>query len=173
MKKFILGLLLIGLVGVVLPSSATIPVLNATCSSWNPKTFWFGPWGTSGVHKGIDIFARKNTPVLAATSGLVLFAGNVDRIGGKGGNIVITLGPKWRLYYYAHLQSIAPDIGAWVTEGDEIGKLGNTGNARTTPPHLHFEILTLVPYPWRYTSEVHGWAKPFHLNPADSFTACN
>ena len=41
----------------VLPEWPQIPVAGASARDWNPRTFWFEPWGRSGVHKGIDIFA--------------------------------------------------------------------------------------------------------------------
>src|SRR5690606_10594668 len=42
--------------------------------------------------------------------------------------------------YYAHLDSQLVADGMWVEPGDTVGLVGNTGNARTTPPHLHFGI---------------------------------
>jgi hypothetical protein len=58
-------------------ASQTIPVEGATVADWNRDTFWHHPWGRSGVHKGIDIFAKEGTPVLAATGGVVLYAGTL------------------------------------------------------------------------------------------------
>lgn len=55
------------LVGYLVPERLVIPVENATTSDWNKDTFWHEPWGASGVHKGIDIFAPKGRHVLAAT----------------------------------------------------------------------------------------------------------
>lgn len=57
------------------PDHPAIPVQGATHADWNPRSFWYYPWGASGVHKGIDIFAPEGRPVLAATSGLVLVSG--------------------------------------------------------------------------------------------------
>ena len=54
------------------PEWPAIPVDGATPADWNPKSFWYGPWGRSGVHKGIDIFAPKGTLVRAPTYGIVL-----------------------------------------------------------------------------------------------------
>ena len=58
--------------GLFLPARGVIPVQNATAKDWNANSFWFAPWGKSGVHKGIDIFAKKGTPVIASASGLVV-----------------------------------------------------------------------------------------------------
>ncbi|TBW29856.1 M23 family metallopeptidase [Gramella sp. KN1008] len=87
-------------------------------------------------HQGIDIFAERGTPVIAATSGRVGFTGEK----GLGGKQVWLRDSKRRLsLYYAHLDSIKPDLKR-VQAGDTLGFVGNTGNARTTPPHLHFGI---------------------------------
>jgi peptidoglycan LD-endopeptidase LytH len=58
--------------GLLLPEKLIIPVKGATKADWNSKSFWFSPWGKSGVHKGIDIFAKEGTPVISACSGLVV-----------------------------------------------------------------------------------------------------
>jgi murein DD-endopeptidase MepM/ murein hydrolase activator NlpD len=50
----------------------------------------------------VDIFAKEGTRVVASTTGIVLFTGEVRR----GGNVVVVLGSKWRVHYYAHLQKI-------------------------------------------------------------------
>lgn len=92
--------------------------------------------GGSRNHQGIDIFAEKGTPVIAATSGRVGFTGEK----GLGGKQVWLRDSKRRLsLYYAHLDSIKPGLKR-VQAGDTLGFVGNTGNARTTPPHLHFGI---------------------------------
>lgn len=88
-------------------------------------------------HHGVDIFAPRGTPVVAAA------AGRVSRIrtGGLGGNVVWLREAAWgRSLYYAHLDTFAVVQGAEVRPGDTLGFVGNTGNARTTPPHLHFGI---------------------------------
>ena len=106
-----LTLLSVGALGGLLPETPTIPVQGATTRDWHPQSFWYYPWGRSGTHKGIDIFAQAGTPVLAATHGLVVHTG-VDSL---GGNIVLVLGSKWRLHYYAHLQDIDTQAWHWVT----------------------------------------------------------
>ena len=58
MKKTLLALLLTLVVAVaLLPETPRIPVSGATAADWNPQSFWYYPWGRSGTHKGIDIFA--------------------------------------------------------------------------------------------------------------------
>ncbi|GAA0855936.1 M23 family metallopeptidase [Aliiglaciecola litoralis] len=156
-------LLLMGL-GLMLPETPTIPVQGATAADWNHKTFWHAPWGTSGVHKGIDIFTVKRTPVLSSTYGLVVKVGSDE----KGGNIVWVLGPKWKLHYYAHLDDYKVNEGQWIMSGDQIGTVGTSGNAGNRPPHLHYAIYSLVPIPWRYDIDQQGWKKMFVLNPHEA-----
>lgn len=89
------------------------------------------------VHHGIDIFAPRGTPVLAATDG-VIRSTSPNKLGG----IVVWLSDEVRRQslYYAHLDSQIVLPGQRVRTGDTLGFVGNTGNARTTPPHLHFGI---------------------------------
>ena len=103
----------------------------------------------------------KNTPVVAASSGVVLFSGVL----GKGGNAIAILGPKWRIHYYAHLQTNNVIAGEFVDVNAAIGTLGNTGNAMGKPSHLHYSIVSIVPIPWLVTTEKQGWKKMFFLNP--------
>lgn len=159
----ILKMLLIVITGWgIFPERLVIPVKNATNSDWNHDTFWYQPWGKSGVHKGIDIFAPKGTDVLAATDGLVLYQGQCK----SGGNVLILLGPKWRLHYYAHLHTSTVTIGEIVFSAEKIATVGNTGNAKRRPSHLHYTIFSLFPYFWRWNNGVQGWKKMFYLNPS-------
>jgi murein DD-endopeptidase MepM/ murein hydrolase activator NlpD len=93
-------------------------------------------------HQGIDIFARRGTPVVAAAEGMVVRIGTTDRL---GGNTVWVAGRPSTLYYYAHLDGFRPglQVGEHVGPGDVIGRVGTTGNAKGTPPHLHFGIYPL------------------------------
>jgi hypothetical protein len=86
-------------------------------------------------HEGIDIFAPRGTPVIAAEAGHVTRTGNTPR----GGKHVWVRGGQ-RSFYYAHLDSIAVSTGDRVMRGAVLGTIGNTGNAITTSPHLHFGI---------------------------------
>ena len=91
--------------------------------------------GGARRHEGIDIFAPRGTPVIAAEAGRVTRVGNTPR----GGKHVWVRGDQ-RSFYYAHLDSIAVSPGDRVRRGDALGTVGNTGNAITTSPHLHFGI---------------------------------
>ena len=170
MKKYIkifsLVILSIILIGLLVPQNLKMPVVGADNNSYNHETFWYEGWGTSIVHKGIDVFAKKGTSVHSATKGIVL----VTTEYGKGGKFVLVLGPKWRLHYYAHLDEIKTKPFAFVDQDTEIGTVGNTGNAINTPAHLHYGIGTLVLYPWRIDRAPLGWQKMFYLNPIDYLT---
>ena len=89
-------------------------------------------------HSGQDIFAKRGTPVFSATDGVVLRVGEND----LGGKVVFVYGAGGRRYYYAHLDDFAPGLkaGDAVTTGTVLGSVGSTGNARGTPPHLHFGV---------------------------------
>ena len=154
-------LLLVLAGGLCLPEQLVIPVKGATKSDRNAKSFWFSPWGKSGVHKGIDIFAKEGAPVIAATPGLVVQSGFTP----SGGNVVSILGPKWRIHYYAHLKSIKARNGEFVSQESEIGTVGCTGNAVGKQPHLHYAIITQIPYVWLYKAEKYGFERMFFLNP--------
>lgn len=162
-KIVMLGILIIAIVGFVVPQDLRMPVAGANANSYNHETFWYEGWGSSVVHKGVDIFAKRGTPIHSSTLGIVVAASE----GGKGGKYVVILGPKWRLHYYAHLDEITTKPFALVSHDTVIGTVGNTGNAATTPAHLHYSIATLVPYPWRIDDAPLGWQKMFYLNPIE------
>ena len=151
------------LIGMLIPQNLKMPVVEASNNDYNHETFWYEGWGTSIVHKGVDVFAKRGTSVHSATWGVVL--ATAER--GKGGKFVLVLGPKWRVHYYAHLDEIRTRPFAFVTQKTEIGTVGNTGNAITTPAHLHYGIATMIPYPWRIDDAPLGWQKMFYLNPID------
>ncbi len=88
------------------------------------------------AHEGIDIFAPRGTPVVAVAAGVARASTN-----GLGGNVVwLQDARQRRTVYYAHLDRWAFDGTRPVQAGEVLGYVGNTGNARTTPPHLHFGI---------------------------------
>lgn len=99
-------------------------------------------WGAARsegrTHQGVDIFAQRGTPVLSTTSGIISQVG-LDRLGGK---VIWVTGPALSRHYYAHLNGYADHIqeGDWVEVGETLGYVGNTGNAKNTPPHLHYGI---------------------------------
>lgn len=99
-------------------------------------------WGTprpgGRSHQGIDLFAPTGTPIVAISDG-TLFKVGWNGVGGWR----FWLRDKWgNEFYHAHLSAFAPAAkeGAVVKAGTVIGFVGNTGDARTTPPHLHFEV---------------------------------
>ena len=87
----------------------------------------------------------------------MIYTGNIA----MGGNVVAILGPKWRIYYYAHLQTINAKSGNFVRKGDVIGSVGDSGSAKGKPPHLHYSVLSLIPYPWQILTATQGWKKIF------------
>lgn len=109
-------------------------------------------WGAARsqgrTHEGIDIFAPRGTPIQSTTQGIVSKVGNNN----LGGRVVVVVGPGGAGHYYAHLEDYA-DISPndWVNAGDIIGYVGDSGNAKGTPPHLHYGIYingsAVNPYP--------------------------
>jgi murein DD-endopeptidase MepM/ murein hydrolase activator NlpD len=93
--------------------------------------------GGARQHEGIDIFAKKRTPAIASADGRVTRV-EENNLGGK----VVFLRPEGKNYslYYAHLDTQSVSAGQQIKTGDVVGLIGNTGNARTTPAHLHFGI---------------------------------
>ncbi len=124
----------------------TITVTTEAVLEWPVEgtTYWdvwsaFGDPRDGGrrVHHGLDIFAPRGTGIVAASPSTVMRAGTRDR----GGNIVSLFDQERGIYlYYAHLDEHKTDRGRTVQPGQIIGTVGNTGNALTTPPHLHIGI---------------------------------
>lgn len=106
-------------------------------------------------HEGVDIFAPRGTPVVAATKGYVTSTGDKG-LGGK--QVWLRDQNRGVSLYYAHLDSIMARQGMRVQPGDTLGLVGNTGNARTTPPHLHFGVYkgyrgAINPLPFVYQTK--------------------
>ena len=108
--------------------------------------------GISRKHAGIDIYRDKGTPVGAAQGGWVRRASGKEEHKTYGALVIIDHTPKLqpeddpnsRLYQYtlyAHLDSVSTIVGTRVTQGETIGTVGKTGNAKGMKHHLHFEIL--------------------------------
>jgi murein DD-endopeptidase MepM/ murein hydrolase activator NlpD len=109
------------------------------------------PRAGTGWHHGNDIFAPIGTPVLAIADGVLSKVG----VNTLGGNRLWLRDGLGNTYYYAHLSGYASQIkdGVRVRAGEIIAFVGNTGQAITTPPHLHFEIHpgdgpSVDPYPY-------------------------
>lgn len=109
---------------------------------------WGGARGEGRRHEGIDIFAERGTPVLSSTEGIVTQVGT-NRLGGL---VVWVMGPGRQRHYYAHLDRYSDvEAGMRIEAGRVLGYVGNSGNAKGTPPHLHYGIYdldgALNPYP--------------------------
>jgi murein DD-endopeptidase MepM/ murein hydrolase activator NlpD/SH3-like domain-containing protein len=109
-------------------------------NSRNISSFWGADRdGGKRRHEGIDIFAKRGTPAVASADGYIRGV-NENRLGGKVVWLYDT--KRQQTLYYAHLDEQLVRPGQRVVAGDTIGLIGNTGNARTTDPHLHFGIYT-------------------------------
>lgn len=133
------------------PSAMPTPQLDAQAAAMfagavfpvlGPYTYsndWLAPRGYRR-HHGTDIFAASGTPLVAVQDG------TIDRMSGGdyglGGISLHVVNDRGDYFYYAHLSGYAPGLhaGLRVRAGDILGYVGNTGNARTTPSHVHFEI---------------------------------
>jgi murein DD-endopeptidase MepM/ murein hydrolase activator NlpD len=110
---------------------------------------WHAPRDGGRVHKGIDIFAPKGTEVVAVVDGVISFIGDQK----LGGHCIWLTTENGASFYYAHLDRWAAGLyeGMEVQAGDLVGYVGNTGNAKYTPSHLHFGINNndemVNPYP--------------------------
>jgi murein DD-endopeptidase MepM/ murein hydrolase activator NlpD len=132
-----------------MPAPVVLPVPVAGVTPNQLADTWGGARSGGRRHEGIDIFAKRGTPVLAATEGIVMRVGT-NRLGGQ---VVWVLGPGGQRHYYAHLDSYGDvHAGMRIDAGKIVGYVGNTGNAATTPPHLHYGIYTaggaINPYPF-------------------------
>lgn len=101
-------------------------------------------------HLGIDIAAGEGAPIVAADSGVIVFAGWAT--GGYGNMVMIDHGNGYQTLY-GHLSSVVASCGRSVSKGQTIGYAGSTGNS--TGPHLHFEV--------RYQG---GFVDPWYVLPA-------
>ena len=116
------------------PSALACPVDGATAFSDS----WGALRGSGRTHEGVDMISVRGTPLVAIETGTVL---SMHR-GGLGGVIVWLRGQGGDTYYYAHLDGWAPGLspGDDLQVGQLLGYVGNTGNARYTIAHLHFEF---------------------------------
>jgi len=119
------------------------PRFKITTPYKKPGKMW-----SCGYHVGVDFAAPTGTPVMACKDGKVLEAKEGVSWGPSYGKaVVIDHGDGLRAVY-AHLNVIGVKAGDKVTEGQEIGKVGSTGNS--SGPHLHLECRLS---PWKYTNK--------------------
>jgi murein DD-endopeptidase MepM/ murein hydrolase activator NlpD len=131
-----------------MPKPVTLPVPVEGVAARALRDTWDGARSEGRKHEGIDIFAKRGTPVLSSTEGIVTQVGT-NRLGGL---VVWVIGPGGQRHYYAHLEGYADvKAGMRVAPGRVLGYVGNTGNAQGTPPHLHYGVYepggAINPYP--------------------------
>jgi len=98
----------------------------------------FGDYRNGGrSHKGVDIYAKKGTPVVAICDGIITSTAT-EKLGGK--TIRLKAANHTWTVYYAHLDKLNVRVGQYVRKGEAIGTIGNTGNAKRRASHLHFGI---------------------------------
>jgi murein DD-endopeptidase MepM/ murein hydrolase activator NlpD len=121
----------------------------------NGATSFSDTWGArrSGgrSHKGVDMMAGRNTPLVAIESGVITRTSNSS----LGGISIYLTGESGSRYYYAHLDHLESGVmgGLNVTVGQQIGFVGSTGNASDWLPHLHFQ----------YAPKGSDWINPYPL----------
>ncbi len=118
----------------------TVDASGRTCPIDGPTGFsdsWGAPRSGGRRHQGVDMMSPRGTPLVAIEAGYVQRMGNY----GLGGVTVWLKGNSGDEYYYAHLDGWASGLrtGQRLAVGELLGYVGNTGNARYTAPHLHFE----------------------------------
>lgn len=96
---------------------------------------WHAPRSGGRQHQGTDVFAPKGSDAYAVVDGVVDKVGN----GGLGGLSLWIRGANGDRYYYAHNDLNYVTVGQQVKAGQLVATVGNTGNAETTPSHIHFE----------------------------------
>lgn len=106
--------------------------------SWFEDSYGADREGGKRRHEGTDLFGKEGTPIISCCSGVIEQLG-WNRLGGER---VGVRGDDGNYYYYAHLQFISPHLalGNRIQAGEAIGGMGHTGDALTTPDHLHFGI---------------------------------
>ena len=112
-------------------------------------------------HKGIDIFGPKGEPVVSPVDGVVSKINKRDR--GKGGKTITILRDDGLSFYLSHLDTVGDfEYDEPISAGQQVGTLGNTGNAKGTHPHIHFSVYGPKGYwrdnrdPWPYLKSTLG-----------------
>jgi len=112
---------------------------------------WGAPRSGGRSHKGVDMSAVRNAPVVAIESGTVTRTSNSS----LGGLSIYLTGVSGNRYYYAHLEGFAEGLsgGTAVSVGDLVGYNGSSGNSPSWLPHLHFQ----------YAPPGEDWVNPYPL----------
>ncbi|MET8136772.1 peptidoglycan DD-metalloendopeptidase family protein [Streptomyces sp. NPDC005251] len=118
-------------------SGYTLPVEGSTVGTGYKVA---GSMWSSGYHTGVDFVVPTGTTIKSIAAGTVVSAG----WGGAYGNQVVIQHADGKYSQYAHMSSLSVSAGQTVTEGQQLGLSGATGNV--TGPHLHFEIRTTPDY---------------------------
>ncbi|KUO76579.1 MAG: metalloendopeptidase [Desulfosporosinus sp. BRH_c37] len=130
------------------PNKYKFPVIGST---WYEDSFGADREGGKRKHEGTDLFGKEGTPIVS------ICGGKVEQLGWNrlGGERVGIRGDEGNYYYYAHLQYLSTSLvkGKRVQAGEHLGTMGHTGDALTTPDHLHFGIEIpngqwINPYPF-------------------------
>ncbi|MDX1659309.1 MAG: peptidoglycan DD-metalloendopeptidase family protein [Nitriliruptorales bacterium] len=132
-------------------TSAPASAGGMVCPVDSPRSFtdtWGAPRSGGRTHKGTDILAPRGQTVRAIVSGVW----DIRSYGSSAGNWGILRGSDGNNYYYMHLERHTVGDGARVGAGQQIATNGDTGNARGTTPHVHFELhpgggYAVNPYP--------------------------
>ena len=121
-----------------MPAPASLPMPVRGVNVAEVADTWGAERSGDRRHEGVDIFATRGTAVTSTTRGVV----GAVREGGLGGRQVWVRGPGLENHYYAHLDGWAEHLsqGDVVLPGDVLGFVGDSGNARGTPTHLHYGI---------------------------------
>ncbi len=116
---------------------AATPAIKPVDGGWYSSSFGYrkSPFtGRREFHKGLDISAKRGTPIYATGDGVIVYSGNK---GLMGKTIVIDHG-YGLVTRYGHAKELLKKKGDRVKRGDVIAKVGNTG--RSTGPHVHYEV---------------------------------
>jgi predicted chitinase/murein DD-endopeptidase MepM/ murein hydrolase activator NlpD len=121
----------------------TLPVGNAFPVPAPYEASFSNDWhacrdGCRRQHKGNDIFADEGTPIVAVEPGVIARVDGTDD--SNGGLSIWLVGDSGVAYWYAHNSANYVTEDQRVGRGQMIGRVGHTGNARTTPPHIHFQV---------------------------------
>jgi murein DD-endopeptidase MepM/ murein hydrolase activator NlpD len=123
--------------GSFLPTQTDIP---AASGGWIRPTSGILTQGYHAGHYAYDIADRSQPTILAAASGVVVYASAGSYDGGYGTNVWVDHGNGYRTHY-AHMSELYVSVGQSVGQGDALGKMGNTGRVYgATGIHLHLEL---------------------------------